>query len=199
MRLLKLSVCLLIMSLTGCFGPIATPDDHRYMVNAMPVNFKPVPKTRAIILVATPETSPIYNTSRIAYTVKPYQIGYYSQHQWAETPSQMFLPLLSQSLEKTHAFEAVVVSPYIGSYDYVLNTQIEKMQLNSLNQQAGYFELVIQAQIISVRTARTIATREFTIHEPIGMVTPYNGVIAANTAMAKILTQISLFSASSIR
>ncbi len=199
MRRLTLSIILLALTLTGCFGPIATPDDRRYMINAMPVDFKSVPKTRAIILVATPETTPIYNTTRIAYTVKPYQIGYYSQHQWAETPAQMLLPLLSQSLEKTHAFEAVVVSPYIGNYDYVLNTQIEKMQLNSLNQQAGYFELVIQAQIISVRSARTIATRQFIIHEPTGMVSPYNGVIAANAAVAKALTQITLFSVSSIR
>lgn len=199
MKLSTLSLFLLALGLSGCFGPISTPDDKRYMVNAMPVDFKTVPKTRSIILVATPETSPIYNSTRIAYTVKPYQIGYYSQHQWAETPSQMFLPLLSQSLEKTHAFEAVVVAPYIGNYDYVLNTQIEKMQLNSLNQQAGYFELVIQAQLISVRSARTIATREFTIHESTGMVSPYNGVIAANAAMVKALTQISLFAVNSSR
>lgn len=197
----KLSViilCITLLSACSILGPVQTPDEQRYMINAMPVSFKPLHQTRAILLVAQPETSGLYNTTSMAYVVKPYQVSYYSRAQWAETPSQMIMPILAQSLERTGAFKAVVVAPYLGRYDYVLNTQIIKMQQNYLSANQGYFELVIQAQILRATTGTTIATRQFSVRTPIGAPSPYNGVIAANDAMARALMQISLFAAQTI-
>lgn len=183
----------LILTACSVLGPEQTPDDRRYLMSAMPASFNHVQQTHAILLVTQPETAAVYNTVSMAYTVKPYQVSFYSQNQWAATPSQMMLPLLAQSLEKTGAFQAVVVAPYIGKTDYTINTQIIKMQQNYIQPKAGYFELVVQADIVRVKTGNSIATRQFTIKEPIGQASPYNGVVAGNAAMAKILMQISHF------
>lgn len=185
----------ILLSSCSVFGPVNPPDDKRYTISAMPVGFKPMRHTGAILLVTQPETSGIYNTTNMAYTVKPYQVSYYSQNQWAETPSQMVLPILAQSLEKTGAFKAVVVAPYLGKYDYVLNTQIIKIQQNYLNNSQGYFELVIQAQLVRVSNGATIATKQFSVNTLIGAPSPYNGVLAANEAMARALIQICQFAA----
>ncbi|HEU5280817.1 MAG TPA: ABC-type transport auxiliary lipoprotein family protein [Gammaproteobacteria bacterium] len=195
MKMTRFALCVLMLSLTACsmFGPVQTPDDHRYLINAMPASFKQVKHTPAILLVTQPDTAAVYNTTNMAYTVKPYQVSFYSQNQWAATPSQMVLPLLAQSLEKTGAFRAVVVSPYIGKTDYTINTQIIKMQQNYLNAKAGFFELVMQVEIVRSSTGTSIATRQFSIKEPIGQASPYNGVVAGNTAMAKILMQVCHF------
>lgn len=194
MKMIKLAV-FMMLALSACsvFGPVQTPDDHRYLISAMPVSFKAVKQSPAVVLVTQPEAAYIYNTTSMAYTAKPYQVSYYSQNEWAATPSQMMLPLLAQSLEKTGAFRAVVVAPYLGKTDYTINTQIIKMQQNYINPKAGTFDLVVQVEVVSVATGHTVATRQFSIKEPIGQASPYNGVIAGNTAMAKLLIQICHF------
>lgn len=200
MKIIKLGLLMTVLSLSACslFGPVQTPDDHRYLINAMPVSFKPVKTSSAIVLVAQPEAAYIYNTTGMAYTAKPYQVSYYSQNEWAATPSQMMLPLLAQSLEKTGAFRAVVVAPYLGKTDYTINTQIIRIQQNYINPQAGYFELVVQVEVVRVATGHTVATRQFSVKEPIGQASPYNGVIAANAAMAKLLLQVGRFASTVI-
>ena len=77
-----------------------------------------------ILLISVPETIPVYNTTEMAYMIKPYQIAYFSLNQWAETPAEMLQPLLVQTLQNTHHFKAIVTPPYSGHFDYVLNTQI---------------------------------------------------------------------------
>lgn len=200
MKQTPLLVAMMLTLLAGCsvLGPLPNTDDHRYMINAMPVSFNHLPKTQAILLVTEPETAAVYNTTNMAYTDKPYQVSYYSQSQWAETPAQMFLPLLSQSLEKTGSFKAVVVAPYIGNYDYVINTQIIKCQQNYLDKNHAYVELVIQAQITKTSSGRSIATKQFVVNTPIGDPSPYNGVIATNAAMARALIQIGHFAVNAI-
>src|SRR5437868_1512672 len=110
-----MTVLLGICMLSACsfLSPVKIDATNKYVVNKVPC-YIPHKKKRAIILLVTkPEIRPIYNTTLMAYTIRPYQISYYSLNQWAESPDQMFQPLLVQTLQDTHHFKAVVTPPYM--------------------------------------------------------------------------------------
>lgn len=194
MKIMKKLFLGTFLALTGCslLGPVNTPQDNNYVLNTLPEHLPVMRTHRATILISLPETTQVYNTTSMAYTNKLYQIAFYSQNQWAETPSQMLLPLIAKSMEKTHYFRTVVIAPYIGNYDYVLNTRIIKIQQNYISGNST-FDLTIQVQLNRSTTGRAIASREFSIRIPIQKPGPYNGVIAANQAVAILLREIALF------
>jgi len=186
--------------LTGCsfFSPVKVDASNKYVINKMPC-FVPTKQKRAIVLLVTkPEVRAIYNTTLMAYTIKPYQISYYSLNQWAETPDEMFQPLLVQTMQNTHHFKAVVTPPYNGIYDYELNTEILSL-LQDYTCRMPVFVMTVRAQIIKTSRNRVIATRQFTVVQPLPQRSPYGGVFAANAATAHILERMAVFSMESIR
>lgn len=180
-----------IILLSGCFSSVKVGNQSTYMLTATP-NHVPMSRQRAeTLLVLTPETRPAYNTTQIAYTTEPYKIAYFAQSQWAETPGQMLQPLLVQTLQKTHRFKAVVGSPFIGPYSYVLNTKILRLE-QDFTHRPTLLRLTARAQLTRA-TGEVIAVRNFTIVTPVRSCTPYSGIIAANRATADLLWQISAF------
>jgi hypothetical protein len=63
----------------------------------------------------------------MAYTVKPYQLAYYRDNQWAETPAQMIQPLLVRTLQQTGFFQAILSPPDSGHASYALRTEIMEL------------------------------------------------------------------------
>lgn len=192
MKYLKHLILVCVFALPGCLSPVKTESTDTYVLNTIPCN---VPKkaTRPItILVLQPETRPIYNTTQMAYTVKPFQVSFFAKNQWAETPSQMFLPLIVQTLQNTHAFHAVVTPPYTGRYSYLLTTQILQLQQNFLRC-PDTVEVGLRAQITRASTNQIVASKQFSVSVPIQHKTPYSGVIAANKATAIVLAELANF------
>lgn len=144
------------------------------------------------ILVTQPETRPVYNTTQMAYTIRPYQVSYFGKNQWVETPSQMFQPLIIQTLQNTLHYHAVVAPPYIGRYDYILSTQILKLQQNYISS-PNVVEFSVRAVLTNVSTNRVVATKQFSVRVPITHNTPYGGVIASNAASVRVLEEIAKF------
>lgn len=180
-------------ALTACslFSPVKI-DQNTYVLNQFPL-YVPAKSHRSLtLLVASPETRPVYNTTQMAYSIKPFQVAYFSENLWAETPSQMLQPLLIQTLQNTHALHAVVTQPYAGRYDYILNTQILQL-LQDYTLRPAVVQLWIRVQLVGATSNRVIATKDFIICEPILQRTPYGGVIAANMAMETALRRITEF------
>src|SRR5262249_9060468 len=88
-----------IFLLAGCsfFSPVKTDSPNKYLLNRIPAVVPTKPTRSITLLVFAPETQPIFNTTQMAYTIKPYQIAYFSKNQWAETPTEMLQPLLVQT------------------------------------------------------------------------------------------------------
>jgi cholesterol transport system auxiliary component len=193
--------CLLLslLLLTSCsfFSPVKPSVANKYVINTIPsVSTKP---THPVILFITmPETRPIYDTTQMAYTLKPFEISYYSQNEWAETPSQMLLPLLTQTLQNTHYFQAVVTPPYNGQANYILNTQVLELK-QTFTKQNALLNMTIRAQLIDNRLKRIIATKVFKTTQNISSKNPYSGVLAANRATARLLHEISEFCLANIK
>lgn len=189
MRSLLIVIAMLLLSSCSVFAPVA--DKTTYLIDTVPSVIKT--RTRPVtIVVAMPETVPVYNTTEMAYTRRPYQIGYFALNRWAETPSEMLQPLLVQSLQNTHFFRAVLTSPYIGNRGYVLNTQIIRL-IQDYTFVPARVELTLRVQLFSSSSSRILGTKELTVYEPIIPVCPYSGVLATNRATARALQEVTRF------
>lgn len=191
-RLLLLVV--MVISQAGCsfLSPVKTDQPNAYVLNSVPDHVVQRSHSSTTMLVAVPDARPVFDTTKMAYTTKLYRVGYFSQNQWAETPSQMLLPLMVQTLQNTHAYRAVLTPPYAGRYDYVLNTQITQLQQNYTRKPA-VLQFSLRANIISMASNQVIASKQFTVYLPIRNATPYNGVLAANKAVSRVLVQLAQF------
>lgn len=195
--------CFIILSifiLSGCsfLSPAKLHVQNRYLLNRLPCDI-PMKKTRrSIVLVSMPVARPIYNTTQMAYTIKPYQVAYFSDNEWAETPAEMLQPLLVQTLQAAHYFKHIVTPPYVGRYNYILNTQLLEL-LQDFSHGAPCLIMSVRVQIIKMPSERVIATKQFTIAQPFQPANPYGGVFAANYVTAKMLGEIARYSMRVIR
>jgi len=144
------------------------------------------------LLVFPPETSPVYDTTQMAYTLRPYEVAYFSRHEWGQTPSRMLQPLLVRTLEATGYFTAVLTPPYAGRYSYALRTEILQLTQDFTSDPAA-LQLSLRVQLTDNATGRLVATKEISVREPMQQKTPYAGVVAANEATAKALQQVAAF------
>jgi cholesterol transport system auxiliary component len=188
---------MVMLAMAGC--TVLSPVDietTKALITKLPPDLAPrLPqlKTRAAtLLVLPPETRPIYDTTQMAYTVRPYQIDYFSRNEWGATPSQMLQPLLVQTLENSHAFSAVLVPPYSGSYNYVLRTEILELTQDFTSEPAA-LQLTLRFQLNNGTSNRLIASKEISLREPMQQKTPHAGVVAANDAVAKALREAASF------
>ncbi|TMH32826.1 MAG: ABC transporter [Betaproteobacteria bacterium] len=146
----------------------------------------------ASVLVFPPETQAIYDTTQIAYAIEPYQVAYFSQHEWGETPSQMLQPLLVRTLQNTHRFNAVLTPPHAGRTTYALRTEIVEL-LQDFRSQPATVQLTLRIRLSDDAANRLIATRDISLREPMLQKTPEAGVAAANEATAKALLEVARF------
>jgi len=170
----------------------ASLETKKEMLDKMPIELPQREAHAATLLVFPPETKPAFDTTQMAYTSRPYQIDYFSQHEWGAPPSQMLQPLLVKTLENTHYFSAVLTPPYSGSYTYSLRTEILELTQDFTSEPAS-LQLTLRFQLIDGTANRVIATREISLHEPMQQKTPYAGVVAANNAGAKALQELARF------
>lgn len=184
---------LAVAAVAGCtlLSPVGSATS-KAMLSKLPPALPQGETHAATLLVLPVETRPGYDTTQIAYTTQPYQIGYYTQHEWAATPAQMLQPMLVQTLERTRYFQAVLTPPYAGSYSYALRTQILEL-VQDYTAAPPTLHLALRLQLSDGASDRVIATREIALREPMPQQTPAAGVAAANDAAARALQECAAF------
>lgn len=141
-----------------------------------------------------PESNAVYNTTDMAYTTEPYQVAYFANNGWAETPAKMLQPLIVQALQSTHYFKAIGTSIISTRYDMILTTQLLQLQQDFTNKNVrSQVHLVLRAQLINAATGRVIAARQFSAVEAAPTNNPYGGVIAANRAASVVMEELAAF------
>lgn len=188
-----MTVLAILFQLIGCsvFSPVKLGKETEYVINAQVYPSAKYPKRRITLLVTPVTADPIYNTTQMAYSTKPYELAYFAKNRWAETPPQMLQTLLVQTLRKTHYFYAVDSTP-ISHYNYILNTQLlELKQVFYAN--TSVIQLKLRVQLINSSTNQVIATKEFSTTQIAPQANPYGGVIAANRSVAALLNQVAKF------
>ncbi len=191
----KLGLFIVItMLLSSCsfLSPVPTETQNKYVLNTLPPTKVKRSYRRITLVVAQPETSSLYRTTKMAYSIQPYQIAYYAKNSWVSQPSDMLQPLIMQSLQNTHYYHAVIAPSIGGQSDYRLTTQIDEL-LQDYTHGTAVFRLRVRADIIRMSNYKVVATKQFVITRPIMQKSPYSGVYAANQTTAEMLRQLTQF------
>lgn len=179
-------ICLmLVLSSCSMFSPVKLDGENAYVINTIPqVPIYSVAK-RGALLVPEPISSPLYSTTQIAYTHRPYQVSYFAKNRWIESPSAMIQAVMIQALQNNHYYRAIISTPYVGRYQYVLSTQLLQLQ-QDFSRTPSVVRFKLRAQLIRMIDGQVMATREFSSIESTSQDTPYGGVVAANRAVSKV-------------
>jgi cholesterol transport system auxiliary component len=189
-------VCgLCVPMLAGCtlLAPVRI-EGQKHVLSKLPQVPQPSSHAKArksVLLVSDPTSDPAFDTTQMAYSVRPYRIAYFASHEWLDTPPRMLAPLLVRTLRDSGAFAAVVVPPYAGRFDHVLQTRIIDLEQDFAAEPAT-LRLRVRLEA-GDSTGRVIAARDIEVHEPMRERTPEAGAVAANDAVADALSQVVAF------
>jgi cholesterol transport system auxiliary component len=196
MRALSITVlffCAFVLS-SCSLSPMKTPPESTYTLTdtAQLTDASHSARSNKTILITTPVASSGYQSSRMIYQTVPYQMKSFGDHRWVAPPSDLLLPLIANRIRATHYFHAVVTSPFSGSANFQLNTQLLILQQEFLQPQS-VVRLVVQATLINMANGHVVASRVFKVVVPADQNNPYAGVVAANQAVQLVLSHMTRF------
>ena len=188
-------VYLLAVALHGCtLGPVEQNAPHTFLLNpdVAVKHFSQNPKRPdpLILLVSQPKAQAGFETPRMAYLLRPHEVSYYAFNQWAETPARMFAVLLTQTMEKTGLWHAVVQAPSAAKTDYRLDCDNLALEQQFFSQPSRV-RVTMRALLTDHKRQDVIGARNFEIFEAAPSEDAYGGVLAANRAAAELLEQLA--------
>lgn len=187
----RIAVALAVAGVAGCMPLSPSPTASTTAVlDKMPAGLPRRAASAVTLLVLTPEAKPPYDTTRMAYSLRPHEIAYFRDHQWSATPAQMLQPLLVKTLEGTGYFKAVLTPPQSGHYRYALRTELVELVQDFASEPAT-LRLGLRLRLSDGATGRLVASDELSLREPMKQKAPYAGVVAANEATAQALSKIA--------
>jgi cholesterol transport system auxiliary component len=148
--------------------------------------------TSLTLLVSPPKSAPGYDSPRMVYVTRPYELAYFTKNRWADMPASMLVPLFVDTLQATRHFQAVVSTPYADDADIRLDTELLSLEQDFI-QKPSQVRMVLLAQLVNMKTHRVVATRQFVFSETTAQNDPYSGVVAANRIVTRLLPQLAAF------
>jgi len=151
---------------------------------------RPCGPTTTVLLVSVPREEPGFDTSRIAYLLRPHALSYYADSRWADTPSRMLVPLLVRSLEETGCFGAVIPLPGASPGDFRLD--IEDLAIvQEFTSRPSRVRFSLRALLVDARGQTVVAAQRFETIEAAPADDAYGGVFAANRAAGKAVGSLA--------
>ncbi|STX52507.1 ABC transporter auxiliary component [Legionella busanensis] len=144
------------------------------------------------ILVAQPEALAGYDSQDMRYVSKPFELSTYAHNAWVDTPADMLLPLILQSLQRSGYFAVVTSAPITENTDYRLDTQLIELEQNFLTKPSR-IDLTVKVVLTHVPDNRVVASEIISEHVTCLSDTPYGGVVAANQATKLFTAQLTDF------
>jgi cholesterol transport system auxiliary component len=141
-----------------------------------------------ILVVNVPVAQPGFDTPRMAYTERPYEVSYYATHQWADPPARMLIPLLVQVLEQAGYWRAVVPMPTSVRGDHRMDIDQVALVHNFLRKPSRV-RVALRIQIIKLPEYHVLGTRLFDVVEEAPSDDAYGGVVAANRAVERLVNE----------
>ncbi len=183
---------LLLMTAAGCLSPRTDSSEiHTYQLSldGWPSEAHPGKPDGPVLLVSPPQAEPGFETQRMVYVKRPYELEYYAVNQWADTPVRMFTPLMVQAFNRNDTWRAVIPLPSSIRGDYRLDTHGFLLQQEFL-QQPSRVRVMVRTQLVDLKESTILSARAFEVVENAASENPYGGVQAANRAIAGLLDQI---------
>ncbi len=142
-----------------------------------------------VVQLSPPQAEPGFETPRMVYLKRPYELEYFAANQWADTPANMVAPLLAQSLSQSGILRDVVLLPSLVPGDYRLDVYGFALQ-QEFFQQPSRVRVTARAQLVDLKLSMIVGLQRFEAVEPAPSENAYGGVVAANRAVAVLLDQI---------
>jgi len=188
------SLALVVFSSACVLGPSETGIPRSYFLNPE-ISWKN-PRGygerigTTVLLVTQPKTQAGFDTGRMAYLLRPYEISYFAFNHWADTPARMLHRIMAENLDKSGLWRAVLQTPVTVPAHYRLDSDnlILEQQFFA---QPSKVRLALRAQMIEVKTQTILATQYFEVFEVAASDDPYGGVLAANHAVEKLLSELA--------
>jgi cholesterol transport system auxiliary component len=195
------TAAILALVVGGCSAlPSAPPPDNIYVLEAItsPVTAKTSVRRDVVLAVGQPRARAGFDTAQMIWVRQTHGLETYARNRWADTPAHMLAPLIKQSLERSGAFRAVVLSPSGVPAKLHLDTELVRLQ-QDFTVKPSEVRLTLGAQLIDTATQRVIATAEFDETEKCESEDAYGGVRAANRALERLLVRLAEFCAGNTR
>lgn len=187
------------IALAGCsvLKPSTTPQAHFYALQSTPTPLAPPPASSSgrklpTLIVNPPYAAPGFDSARIIYVRVDHQLEYFAQSEWVEPPARMLGPLLVAAIERTNAFDAVVLMPASASGELRLNTELVRLQHN-FQTRPSRVQFAMRVHLIDERTRKVVQWREFQADAVAASETPEGGVAAAHVAIQNALQEAAGF------
>lgn len=192
-RIVRVACILLALTAAGCLSSRSESQSaHTYRLSLDPERtaVRPADINGPILQVSLPLAEPGFETPRMVYVKRLYELEHFALNQWADPPARMLASLMVQALGRTGSWRAVVPVPgsirgdfRLDSYGFIL--QQEFMQDPSL------VRVTLRAQLVEVKESRVVGTRAFEAVEKAQSDDAYGGVVAANRAIAALLDDLA--------
>jgi cholesterol transport system auxiliary component len=142
------------------------------------------------LVVNVPVAQPGFDTPRMAYTQRPYEVSYYGTHQWADPPARMLTPLLVQVLEQTGYWRAIAQMPTSVRGDYRVDID-QLVLLQDFLQKPSRVRVALRIQITKLPEYLVLGTRLFEMVEEASNDDAYGGAVAANRAVERLVREVA--------
>ncbi|MEK9140884.1 MAG: hypothetical protein AAB308_07500, partial [Nitrospirota bacterium] len=89
------ALAMLALTAAGCLSPRTDSSEiHTYQLSfdGRPSETRPGEIDGPVLLVSQPQAEPGFETQRMVYVKRPYELEYFAANQWADTPARMFTP-----------------------------------------------------------------------------------------------------------
>ncbi|MFO0707812.1 MAG: ABC-type transport auxiliary lipoprotein family protein, partial [Nitrospira sp.] len=143
-----------------------------------------------VLLVSAAQAEPGFETPRMVYVTKPYELEYFAASQWADSPARLFTASLSRALAAGGLWRATVMLPSTIRGEYRLDTAGVAIR-HEFVRRPSQVRLSVRGQLIDLKDNKILGTRIFETVEPASTDDAYGGVVAANRAMAVVLADMT--------
>ncbi len=187
--------------LSGCnfLSPQKTPtiSTYHFKIKERHYQAQTHQKDKITLIINTPTAVAGFDTRKMIYTKKPYELNEFALNQWVAPPAEMLQPILAQKLRDTGQFHAIMSHAYGSNRQFLLKTHLIELQQNFIKQ-PSQIQMTIQAELINADNNKVVSTRTFSTIQTAPQNSPYGGVVAANKAVDIILNQITEFTVRSL-
>lgn len=125
----------------------------------------------------------------MVYVRRPLQLEHYAHHRWADAPARMLEPLLLQALEDSGLFSSVAGPEESVRSDLRLDGKLLYLR-QVFSGGDSEMQLALRVSLVDTRRLRLVASRVFSITQPVTGDTPYDAAQAANRAVARLLSAL---------
>jgi cholesterol transport system auxiliary component len=144
----------------------------------------------AVLLITQPKPQAGFDTARMAYLLRPYEVNYYAFNQWADMPARLLHRIMVENLDKTGLWSAVLQTPGTVPAQFRLDCDNLVLAQQFISRPSSV-RLALRAQIVDLKKSAIVATQYFELFEVAPSDDAYGGVQAANHAAAKFLTELA--------